>query len=72
MRIPIAVTVRKLMNDQGLKAQFVAERIGITPEYFSRLLNGKAKFSEALIVRIMEILEVEPDMLFATDNDKTA
>lgn len=48
----------------GLTQQQVAERVGISQNYYSEIENGKS-CSMAVGLRIAEILGVDPRVLFA-------
>ena len=57
--------IRKLRLERGLKAKFVAEKLGLSPSQYSDLEHNGKKLTADLIVKLVEILRVSPnDVLY--------
>lgn len=57
--------IRKLRLERGLKAKFVAEKVGLSPSQYSDLEHNRKKLTADLIVRLVEVLHVSPnDVLY--------
>lgn len=49
--------INHLIKEKSVSKQKLAERCQITPEYLSRVINGKVKGSDKLIERLITHLE---------------
>lgn len=49
------------IQQSGLKKQFIAEKIGVTPTTLSSLLNGRAEFKTSQVSAICKILNIQDD-----------
>ena len=47
------------MQDKGLSRNDVAEKLGVSPQYVSKILSGKVNFSFKTISEIEECLGIE-------------
>ena len=47
------------MQDKGLSRNDVAEKLGVSPQYVSKILSGKVNFSFKTISEIEECLDIE-------------
>jgi transcriptional regulator with XRE-family HTH domain len=60
-----AMTNVKLLEEKirlsGLKKRFIAEKIGVTPNTLSALLNNKAEFKTSHICAICQVLNIQDD-----------
>jgi transcriptional regulator with XRE-family HTH domain len=64
--------VREMREAQGLGLRVVAERLGISPAYLSRIERGKERPPKPeLVKKIAKLLGGDPDLLFrlATSTD---
>ena len=52
--------VRRLRRSRGLQGRQLAETMGISPIYLSRLENDHAKPSADLVIDLARVLDVEP------------
>ena len=50
--------LRKYFDDNGLKQNFIAQKIGIIESVLSAILNGKRKCSRDEYIKICQILAV--------------
>ena len=53
------MTVKECIRLKGLKQRFVAQELGVTESYLSRMINGSAPMSEYWISRIAEVCSIE-------------
>ena len=60
---PIKV-IERIIFEKELKKQVVAKRIGMTPQQFSDLLNGRRQLKQSDIIPICETLEISPNELY--------
>ena len=49
------------IQQSGLKKGFIAEKIGVTPNTFTALLNNKAEFRVSHIKAICGVLDITDD-----------
>jgi len=57
------IRIRELRNKQKISGTKVAEKLGVSPQYFYDLEKGKRRLNETLILQLSEIFEVTPDYL---------
>lgn len=60
----IARNARIIINEKGLRHNYVAEKAGIDKKLFSALLTGRKIMREEHIVSIAKALDVTPNQLF--------
>lgn len=63
---PIRV-MERVIFEKGLKKRTVAEQIGLTPQQFSDLLNGRRRLKSTDVLPICEALDISPDELYGYD-----
>lgn len=51
------MNIKEKIEQSGLTKQYIAGRIGKTPQYFSMMLNGKAKMSKVIKLQVLSILD---------------
>ena len=56
--------IEKVIFEKGLKKNIVANKIGLTPQQFSDMLNGRRTIKSADIIPICEALEITPNELY--------
>ena len=61
---PIADTVAAIISEKGLKQSAVAQKIGVTAQQFSDMLNGRRIIKACDVPKIVEALSVTPNDLF--------
>lgn len=49
------------IQQSGLKKAFIAEKIGVTPNTLTALLNNKAEFKASQICAICKVLNISDD-----------
>jgi hypothetical protein len=54
--------LRRWLREHGYKHRWAAGRLGYTPQYFSRVLNGQEPLSDKFRRRCTETLEVPDDV----------
>lgn len=59
--------IKKIREAKGIKAVFVAERLGLTPAGYSGIERGKAKLTAERAAEIAKILEVPITHIFFDD-----
>ncbi len=60
---PIEI-IKRVIFEKGLKKQAVAERMGITPQQFSDMLNKRRTIKYTDIVPICDALGITPNDLY--------
>ena len=55
----VAYAIMDYMQDNGLSRNDVAEKLGVSPQYVSKILSGKVNFSFKTISEIEEGLGIE-------------
>ena len=55
----VAYAIMDYMQDNGLSRNDVAEKLGVSPQYVSKILSGKVNFSFKTISEIEECLGIE-------------
>lgn len=60
----IVTNIRKIINNQGLKQNAVANKAGFNQKDFSNMLNGRKIIKAEYIPLISIALGVEPNKLF--------
>ena len=63
--VPNAIT--RIIEERGMKQCVVAERIGVTPQNFNDMLNGRRLIKPVDIGKIAKALDVTPNDLFTDD-----
>jgi putative transcriptional regulator len=56
--------LRKILDERGIKQNFVAEKAGITRQTFSNLVNNRFNPSLELAFKICMVLEMSLDDVF--------
>ncbi|MCJ7840539.1 helix-turn-helix domain-containing protein [Lederbergia sp. NSJ-179] len=56
--------LRKIRINAGLTYQEVAEKVGITKEYYWMIENGKRRLSYEMSVKIASVFNSNPDDIF--------
>lgn len=57
----LAVVLRDLIDQRGLRQKVIAQRIGITESSLSHILNGRARPRQITLTRLMQQISVTPD-----------
>ena len=60
-------TLKNIRIQYGMTFQQVAEKVGITKEYYWQIENGKRKLSYELAVKISSVFNKKPDEIFLYD-----
>lgn len=66
----IGETIVKSISEQGLKKCAVAERAGIRPSRFSKIIHNKSEADAKEIMSICNVLRVTPNYLFGVVETK--
>lgn len=62
--------LKQLRDARGLKSKFIAEKIGISPNYYSQIENGHRTPQIEHLLKLREIYNISLDEIFF--NDKIA
>ncbi|NLU41401.1 MAG: helix-turn-helix transcriptional regulator [Firmicutes bacterium] len=63
--------IRALRLERGLKAKYVAQKIGLSASQYSDLEHDRKKLTADLIVGLVDVLRITADeILCATDADR--
>lgn len=62
--------LKNTRNEAGLTCQQVANKIGVTKEYYWMIENGKRRLTYELAVKIARVFNTSPDYIFL-DNELT-
>ncbi|WP_418427945.1 helix-turn-helix domain-containing protein [Anaerotruncus massiliensis (ex Liu et al. 2021)] len=71
MKSIIAVNVKRIIKDRCLIQAAVARKAGYTPKSFNNMLNGRKVISDYDVKTIANALQVDPNHLFATEDELT-
>ena len=58
-------TIKKYRVNAGLTQEQLSEKLGISLKYISRLENGYSGIKTQTLIRCMNILGIEPNILFS-------
>lgn len=58
-------TIKKFRVNAGLTQEQLSEKLGISLKYISRLENGYSGIKTQTLIRCMNILGIEPNILFS-------
>ncbi len=60
----------KLMKDKGLTQKAFAEKLGVSPAYVSKLLNGNPNLTIKSLVKITSVLNAKLEIKIVKENPK--
>lgn len=60
----IALNIRRLRTEGKLSQEKLAERLGCSREFISRVENQKERVSLAMLLNIAELFKVNPSSMF--------
>ena len=64
MNASVPKCILRIINEKGMKQCAVAERVGVSKQMFSDMLNGRRLIKPSDIVAISKALDVTPNDLF--------
>lgn len=56
--------LKQILNEKGLKSKFVADKLNISPSYFSSIVKGKHMPSIELALKLEDILQIPINKMF--------
>lgn len=62
----INLRLREIIEQRGIKQSFICEKIGMTADCLSRILNGARKITGEELLDLCTLLEIDPRMLRKT------
>lgn len=68
MESAIALNVRRIIEQKGLKQGAVARKAGINEKTFNNMLNGRKIIADYDIPKIMNALDITPNEIFGIDS----
>ena len=54
--------LKSVIDERGLKQNYVAQKIGITPNYLGQILNGNRKLSTDVAINAAQVLGLPLDV----------
>ena len=54
--------LKSVIDKRGLKQNYVAQKIGITPNYLGQILNGNRKLSADVAIKAAQVLGLPLDV----------
>ena len=54
--------LKSVIDERGLKQNYVAQKIGITPNYLGQILNGNSKLSTDVAIKAAKVLGLPLDV----------
>ncbi|MGF0013541.1 helix-turn-helix transcriptional regulator [Limosilactobacillus reuteri] len=54
--------LKSVIDKRGLKQNYVAQKIGITPNYLGQILNGNRKLSTDVAIKAAQVLGLPLDV----------
>lgn len=55
--------LREIIEGRGIKQSYICERIGMTADALSRILNGTRKITGEELLSLCDLLEIDPRVL---------
>jgi transcriptional regulator with XRE-family HTH domain len=71
LRAQFGKRLRKIRRDKDMTQEQLAEAIGVTMEYISRMEGGRYSPSFQVLEKLAEVLEVEVEEFFHFPKDKS-
>ena len=65
------IKIKKVREFKNLSQEFVAQKLGISQESYSRLENGQTKLDLKRLQDIATVLEIDPTLLLSFDDSFT-
>lgn len=62
--------LKSIREQQGLTQQEVADAVGISVTYLSKLENGKVNLTYPMAMRLCEVLKCDAGKIFTQNHDK--
>lgn len=62
----INLRLKEIIESRGIKQSYISERIGITTDAISRILNGTRKITGEELLNICDLLDIDPRSLRKT------
>ena len=60
----VAEKLSKAIDESGLKQKFIADKIGISEQAISAMLNGRQKIEVETFFAIAVVLHLSPDQIY--------
>ena len=67
----IVVNIKHYIKEKGLKQKYVAERLNMTQQEFSNILNGRKEFKTEYVVPMCNALGITANELFTSPEQTT-
>lgn len=67
MKFNLSETLRLRRLELGYTQQFMATRLGVTQQSYSKIENNPENTTLKLLLRVSEILQLEPRMLYSNN-----
>ncbi|UUI41141.1 helix-turn-helix domain-containing protein [Oceanobacillus oncorhynchi] len=64
----ISNNLKQLREQRGLKQKFIAEKLGISPNYYSQIENGHRYPQVEHLLKLRDIFNVKLDDIFFNNN----
>lgn len=64
----ITSNIKRLREDRGIKQKFIAEQLGISPNYYSQIENGHRQPQIDHLLKLRQIYGVTLDEIFFKNN----
>lgn len=61
MNINYGTKIKEIRISKGIKAKFVAERVGLSPSEYSAIESGRRRLTADLVLSIAEVLGITPN-----------
>lgn len=63
---PVAANVTRIIKEKGYKQKAVAMKVGVTPQDFNSMINGRRLIKVSQVLLIAKALEVPVDELYVS------
>ena len=57
--------IKRILDARGIRRRWLAEQLGVSPAYVSRLLSGERRWTRELRAEAARVLMLPEDVLFA-------
>lgn len=65
----IALRIKRIIETQGIKQKFIAQKLNLSAKAFNDILNGRKVFRVEFVLPICEALKITPNDFFGFNSE---